>query len=452
MSDIIKVALFCTGGNGGVCGAVVREFYTLVKEEAHKRNLPLVPYGARGGLSRYTESPERWLLELTEENTREDASPYEPAIVSFGTTGPSGKLENWRTQTANLHSFGVRHEMHWGGNYSLWSAAKKQEAIEQMGLQGQHFYCGVPKSIDNDYPGLSAGATTIGFLPAARAAASVSTRLCRDAKRSDNYITIQRLAGNGVGWLCERAARFAKMPFYLVPEQFKEPVPLSVLQDIIIAAYLKGAFTVGRRHLVPMIAEGISKCIDLNSSPELAEAIDAVRGDKGGFHPKDVELQSFLKRGIEDSLSEIEISEEIPCSPKVRYETTCYSPRGAQADDAERQKIRLLFGNALQHMLSGNSGFYVRENGTFSDLAEAGETENVHEDVRYLDMQDGDIRAFWNSGRGIRLVSGDLDDSNSINHLGRTLIQAMSETLRISPQELRRRFAPVIEWGEQFSN
>lgn len=182
------------------------------------------------------------------------------------------------------------------------------------------------------------------------------------------------------------------MPFYLVPEQFKLRVPFAVIRDIVVGAYLKRAFTVGRRHLVPLIAEGVSKCIDLQSTPELSAAVDAIRGDSGEFHPKDVELHSFLKRQIEDAFVGLQLSNELPCQPKVRYETTCYSPRGAQADEEERQKIRLLFGNALRHMLAGNSGFYVKENGTFSGLAAAGQSNNVHEDVRRLDMRDEEIK------------------------------------------------------------
>lgn len=455
MAKTEKVVLFLSGGNGGATQSFVRIFFLLVKALAKETGRPLVPYGARGGFSSHKEPCENWIFELTDENTAEQGSPYDPGLITYGTAGPDGEVEQWKPLIKKLHKWGAVAALTRGGNYSLWSLSKCTQAIKELGLKNEFFYLGIPKSIDNDYPGLAAGATTLGSVPVAIAAAKIALDLCSDARSSDSYISMLEVGGNAVGWLAQRTAKEARMPYYLIPEQFPERVPLSTMRDIIIGAYLKGALSVGRRHLVPIIAEGIAKKIIPETCPELQEAIADAKGERDGFHPKNFAIGNVLKKAVDKGLEKINFDDFIPKPPKVRVQSARYSPRGARADKIELEKISELIELGLAHMIKDrNSGFFVRENGTFACLVEASNNvkRNVHEDVRYLDTTDAKFRSVWNSGRGIRLVSKDMNGERFSHLENRTMLEAFSHNLNISPKETKIRFAPVVKWGEQFSN
>ncbi len=446
--DVLFVA------SGGRCPGkqrILEAIYARVSAVSAKTGKPIRLWTTRGGMSLLHEGDASCMTLVTEANIKV-SSPADAPICSFGTSGPSGRKEEWIPIVHLLLSRGIRYFIQWGGDYSTASTLGLIEAIEEVVAGGGErlYFCCLLKSVDNDVSGLKDYHQTIGFSSAVATMAQNFRRLAFDAQDSESYLQMRFVQGNQVGHLCSEAARLAGVPMYLIPEFFRggQQVTRSFLRDIILGSWLKGAIaSTPRYHSFIPIAEGMINVLDGDDWEGLKEARDAAAAKSSvateGAKAKDFSFDHQLYEAIEEAFAALNLRNHRKI--KVRMTAADNIARGSNTNEIDQNLAQLHSGVAVDSVLSGGSGLMVVGTGLRAEALNIADVlPGGLEDIvpRPVNVEDRGVQQHWAQYSAYRLLRQDLTGSS---------LSRMAKVIGCSEEAFVVRFQPVADWGDQFS-
>ncbi|MEK8022612.1 MAG: diphosphate--fructose-6-phosphate 1-phosphotransferase [Candidatus Hydrogenedentota bacterium] len=342
------------------------------------------------------------------------------SILRTARVNPTRDPRQLEAVVRTLSHLNVTHLVTIGGDDTAFSASKVSDfALETMGVDLK--ICHVPKTIDNDLP-LPEGIPTFGFQTAREIGTQLIKNLAEDAKTTSRwYLTV--IMGRTAGHLALGVGKSAGATVTIIPEEFKEPVKISVLADILAGSIIK-RLAFDRPYGVAVLAEGLVERI---SKDDLAIIEGVERDEHGHIRLAEVNFSDIIKKavknvlrefGIKTTLVDKEIGYELRCAPPVAYDVEYTRNLGYAA-------MEFLIGGGTKAMISIQHEKIVPI--PFEEIRNpvTGKTN-----VRLVDTES--VKYKIARKYMIRLAQEDLDD-------GATLQRLAAVTNR-TPAEFRERF------------
>ncbi|MFA4858251.1 MAG: 6-phosphofructokinase [Candidatus Margulisiibacteriota bacterium] len=248
-----------------------------------------------------------------------------------------------------------------GGDDTLRTANFLQElTIPRAKIHPDNHFMGVvhvPKTIDNDYFGIS---WTFGFFSAAEAAGKRLLGLYNDACTTSSYF-VAELMGRKAGWYTIAASIFGRASFTLIPEDFEDVqvIDLRKLAEEIIDEIVLPRERQGKDYGVISIAEGLAEKLP----PEIVQAL---RTDRFG-HPKfsDARIGDRLASELEQVYRERTGKEKaFKGGNQIGYETRQVKPSLYDALLTSQLGVgayRLIAERRLGHMVTIRSNLRIAQ-------------------------------------------------------------------------------------------
>lgn len=244
-----------------------------------------------------------------------------------------------------LLALGIRYLVCIGGDDTTYGAAKIAEKTS-----GRIGVATVPKTIDNDLP-LPDNAPTFGFETARSVGADLLESLMEDARTTARWYIVVSM-GRKSGSLALGMCKAAGSTLAVLPEEFPDHATLASVTDTIVGAIVKRR-TLGRRHGVVVVAEGIAERIDARA----LNAANVARDAFGNIALADVPLGIVLRDAVRTRLSEIG-AESVVHAKDIGYELRCAKPVPFDVD-----YTRTLGFGAVRYLVAGGSGALIALSG-----------------------------------------------------------------------------------------
>ena len=325
-------------------------------------------------------------------------------------------LENCANALAALRA---RYLVCIGGDDTTYGAAKIAERT-----RGRIGIATVPKTIDNDLP-LPENAPTFGFETARSVGAEILESLMEDARTTARWYVVVCM-GRKSGGLALGMCKAAGSTLAVLPEEFPPKATLSAVADTIVGAIVKRR-SLGRRHGVAVVAEGIAELIweDAFSS---ADALG--RDSFGNVRLADVPLGVILRDAVRRRLEEIGL-DSVVHTKDIGYELRCAKPVPFDVD-----YTRTLGYGAVRYLVDGGSGALIALAGgnvhpmNLSDLLDP-QTGRIR--TRRVDLTTEAYRVARDYM--VYLEPGDFTDESRL--------AALAAQTNLPPREFRAIFEPV---------
>jgi 6-phosphofructokinase 1 len=341
------------------------------------------------------------------------------SILYTSRANPTQKPEYLQGCVRSLDALGIDHLITIGGDDTATSASRVAAAAG-----GRIRVAHVPKTIDNDLP-LPEGVPTFGFETAREFATAIVERLIEDCRTTHRWFFIVMM-GRSAGHLALGAGKAAGAPVILIPEEFpRRPIQLDDVVRTLEGAIVK-RLAAGRSDGVAVIAEGIAEYMDEND-PLLR---DTPRDEHGHIRLAEVPIAKVLRTAVTDSLGRRGVKVAIG-EKDVGYEVRCGYPIAF-----DRDYTRDLGVGAVRTLLAGTSSVLV--------------TRQAHRIVpvpfaEILDPKTGKARVrgvdpssdYYRNALALqeRVQAEDLADAAQL--------QAIAAAAKLSPDEARKRYAPL---------
>jgi 6-phosphofructokinase 1 len=369
----------------------------------------------------------KWLMEgdgsQVRELTLEDVAEVHlrgGSILHTSRANPTKKPEHLAAVVKTLGGLGVDHLITIGGDDTAFSARRVAEEAA-----GRIRVAHVPKTIDNDLP-LPAGIPTFGYETARELASTIVENLLEDCRTTNRWFFVV-LMGRKSGSLALGAGKAAGAPITLIPEEFP---PGAIRLDDVVRT-LEGAVVKrlarGRDDGVAVIAEGIAERLD---PADLEILKDVPRDEHGHIRLAEVPLGRVLREGVSQALAARGV--KVATGEKdVGYELRCNKPTAY-----DRDYTRDLGAGAVFALLDGKGDVLVTrqaERIVLVPFAELMDARTGRTRVRDVDTS----HDWYRGARALqeRVEREDLDDP--------ARLAALAKAARLSPEEAKRRYAPL---------
>ncbi|HUY41435.1 MAG TPA: 6-phosphofructokinase [Candidatus Dormibacteraeota bacterium] len=268
------------------------------------------------------------------------------SILRTSRTNPARDDAALEHCVAALDSLHVRYLVCIGGDDTTFGAAKIAEK-----MRGRVGVATVPKTIDNDLP-LPDNAPTFGFETARSVGADILESLMEDARTTARWYVVVCM-GRKSGALALGMCKAAGSTLAVLPEEFPEHTDLQAVIDTIVGAIVKRR-SVGRRHGVAVVAEGIAERLpgEAFTAPE-----NVGRDSFGNIRLADIPLGVVLRDGTRKRLEEIGV-DSIVHAKDIGYELRCAKPVPFDVD-----YTRTLGFGAVRYLIEGGSGALIALSG-----------------------------------------------------------------------------------------
>jgi 6-phosphofructokinase 1 len=356
------------------------------------------------------------------------------SILNTSRANPTKKPEDLQRVIATLDALGIGYLATIGGDDTMFAASQvaKQAA-------GRIRVCHVPKTIDNDLP-LPGEIPTFGFETARQLGFELVQNLMEDSRTTGRWYFIV-VMGRSAGHLALGIGKAAGTTLTIIPEEFRGPVHLETVCDILEGAILKRKALWNRVDGVAVIAEGLLERVP---AKELS-AIEGVRITHDSYgHLRLAELdlayilktlveQRFATRGVPTTIVHKNVGYELRSAAPIAFDCEYVRALGYGAVEfflSHRQDAEKLAG-ALICLTDGKLQFL--------DFADLLEPKTGKSRVRVVDVD----KPSYKIAREymIRLEREDLEDNEKLRLLAEA---ASSGGKRCPPDEFRARFQHLV--------
>ncbi|MPZ49464.1 MAG: 6-phosphofructokinase [Dehalococcoidia bacterium] len=353
------------------------------------------------------------------------------SILRTSRENPTRSPEILQSVVDVLGRLGVTDLVTIGGDDTAFSAASvaKQAA---GALRVAH----VPKTIDNDLP-LPASMPTFGYESARYVGTQLVLTIMEDSRTTNRWFLVI-VMGRKAGHLALGIGKAAGATLTIIPEEFPSSrISLDDVSRVIEGAILKRRLN-GQSYGVAIVAEGVGEKIDPDELRQAA-GIDLSYDPYGHVALAEIPLASLIKqrvqrrfaaRGDQMRLTDVTLGYELRCTQPIPFDIDYTRTLGHEAVNfllREPQDERLTIGGFV--CLDGVHITVL----PFEDLIdpETGRTR-----VRLVDINS----EYYRVARDymIRLDRRSLEDDATS--------QRLATLARMSLEELRREFAPLLEY------
>jgi 6-phosphofructokinase len=356
------------------------------------------------------------------------------SILNTSRANPTKKAEDLARVSATLNSLGIAYLATIGGDDTMFSAS--QVAKQAAGLIR---VCHVPKTIDNDLP-LPGEIPTFGFETARQLGFELVRNLMEDSRTTGRWYFVV-VMGRTAGHLALGIGKASGATLTIIPEEFRGPVHLETVCDILEGAILKRRAFWNRADGVAVIAEGLLERVP---AAELS-AIEGVRiahDSYGHLRLAELDLAYLLKTLVERRFA----NRGAPLS--IVHKNIGYEVRSASPLAFDCEYVRALGYGAVEFLLgqvpeaeklSGALVCLVDGKLQYLDFAQLLDPKTGKSRVRLVDVE----KPSYKIAREymIRLEKEDLDDSNKVALLAQA---ASGPGYQCAPEEFRSRFRHVV--------
>lgn len=319
------------GINGAISAAVI---------EAINNNLEVI--GIMGGFKSLFEGRKENIIPLTIEDVSR-IHTQGGSILGSSREYPDKVKERFKVLMRTLKTFKVRYLITIGGDGTSFMA----QWIERE-AKGSISVVHVPKTIDNDLP-LPGGMPTFGYETARHYGVEIVKNLMEDAKTMGRWYFVTTM-GRNVGHLALGIGKASGATITLIPEEFQEDkVSMKKIADILEGSIIK-RMSMGKRHGVAIIAEGIADRLDFH---ELSRYEHIEKDETGRVRLSQIQLGRIAKEFVRKSLKERNIEITI-VDKNIGYEL-----RAADPIPFDIEYTKNLGYGAVKFLLRGGSGAMI---------------------------------------------------------------------------------------------
>jgi ATP-dependent phosphofructokinase / diphosphate-dependent phosphofructokinase len=262
--------------------------------------------------------------------------------IGIARANPSKNPAQLEATVLSLLRLNVSQLIPIGGDDTAFSAMKLEEHSAGR-LRVVH----VPKTIDNDLD-LPSHIDTFGFQTARHYGVEIVKNLMVDAKTTARWYFVIAM-GRTAGHLSLGISKAAGATLALIPEEFKPPLRLKTVVDILVGAIIK-RLSYGRRDGVAVIGEGVVLHI---AEEDLAALKEVERDAHGHVRIAEVNIGEILKAQVTKRLKEFGIKPTL-VAKNIGYELRCADPI-----PFDMEYTRDLGYCAAKYLLSGGSAAMV---------------------------------------------------------------------------------------------
>src|SRR5688572_8421068 len=356
------------------------------------------------------------------------------SILATSRANPTKDPAHLKNVVEAIKSLGIRFLVTIGGDDTMYAAS--QVAVASA---GQIRVCHVPKTIDNDLP-LPGETPTFGFETARQLGFELVQNLMEDSRTTGRWYFVV-VMGRTAGHLALGIGKAAGTTLTIIPEEFRGPVHLETVCDILEGAILKRKGLWNRPDGVAVIAEGLLERVP-------AEELSAIQGVRithdsyGHLRLAELDLayilktlveQRFAARGLSTTIVHKNIGYEVRSAPPIGFDceyvrTLGYGavefllPQTTRAEKLNGALVCLVDGK-LQHL----------------DFADLLDPKTGKSRVRLVDVDKPSYKVAREYM--IRLEREDLDDPEKL----RLLAQAASSDKQVyTPDQFRSKFQHLV--------
>ncbi|HSE86356.1 MAG TPA: 6-phosphofructokinase, partial [Candidatus Binatia bacterium] len=213
------------------------------------------------------------------------------SILNTSRANPTKKTADLQKVVGTLDALGIGYLATIGGDDTMYAAS---QVAKQTG--GRIRVCHVPKTIDNDLP-LPGEIPTFGFETARQHGFELVQNLMEDSRTTARWYFIV-VMGRSAGHLALGIGKAAGSTLTIIPEEFRGPVHLEKVCDILEGAILKRKALWNRADGVAVVAEGLLERVP-------AEELSAIEGVRithdsyGHLRLAELDLAYILKTLVE---------------------------------------------------------------------------------------------------------------------------------------------------------
>jgi ATP-dependent phosphofructokinase / diphosphate-dependent phosphofructokinase len=357
------------------------------------------------------------------------------SILNTSRANPTKKTADLQKVVGTLDTLGIGYLATIGGDDTMYAAS---QVAKQTG--GRIRVCHVPKTIDNDLP-LPGEIPTFGFETARQHGFELVQNLMEDSRTTARWYFIV-VMGRSAGHLALGIGKAAGATLTIIPEEFRGPVHLEKVCDILEGAILKRKALWNRADGVAVVAEGLLERVP-------AEELSAIEGVRithdsyGHLRLAELDLAYILKTLVEQRFA----ARSTPLT--IVHKNIGYELRSASPVAFDCEYVRTLGYGAVEFFLSPLPGVQkpagaliclVDGKLQFLDFTGLLDPTSGKSRVRVVDIN----KPSYKIAREymIRLEREDLEDKDKL----RVLAQAASSPSQISSaDEFRARFHHLFD-------
>ena len=213
------------------------------------------------------------------------------SILNTSRANPTKKTEDLQRVIATLDALKIGYLATIGGDDTMFAAS---QVAKHAG--GRIRVCHIPKTIDNDLP-LPGEIPTFGFETARQRGFELVQNLMEDSRTTGRWYFIV-VMGRSAGHLALGIGKATGATLTIIPEEFRGPVHLETVCDILEGAILKRKSLWNRPDGVAVVAEGLLERVP-------AEELSAIEGVRithdsyGHLRLAELDLAYILKTLVE---------------------------------------------------------------------------------------------------------------------------------------------------------
>jgi 6-phosphofructokinase len=356
------------------------------------------------------------------------------SLLNTSRANPTKKPEDLQRVVAALDSLGIGYLATIGGDDTMFAASQVAKHAA-----GRLRVCHVPKTIDNDLP-LPGEIPTFGFETARQRGFELVQNLMEDSRTTGRWYFIV-VMGRSAGHLALGIGKAAGATLTIIPEEFRGPVHLETVCDILEGAILKRRALWSRADGVAVIAEGLLERVP-------AEELSAIEGVRithdsyGHLRLAELDLAYILKTLVEQRFA----AKGAPIT--VVHKNVGYELRSASPIAFDCEYVRTLGYGAVEFFMSHRheiekltGALICLADGKlqFLDFADLLDPKTGKSRIRVVDIKKPSYRIAREYM--IRLEREDLEDEDKLRALAEA---ASSQGKSYSPDEFRARFQHLI--------
>jgi 6-phosphofructokinase 1 len=357
------------------------------------------------------------------------------SILNTSRANPTKRAEDLQRVIATLDALKIGYLATIGGDDTMFAAS---QVAKQAG--GRIRVCHIPKTIDNDLP-LPGEIPTFGFETARQRGFELVQNLMEDSRTTGRWYFIV-VMGRSAGHLALGIGKATGATLTIIPEEFRGPVHLETVCDILEGAILKRKSLWNRADGVAVVAEGLLERVP-------AEELSAIEGVRithdsyGHLRLAELDLAYILKTLVEHRF----VAHSAPIT--VVHKNIGYELRSAPPIAFDCEYVRTLGYGAVEFFLNQRPDSQ-RLTGAliclldgklqFLDFADLLDPRTGKSRIRVVDI----TKPSYKIAREymIRLEREDLEDKDKL----RVLAEAASSPSKIyKPEEFRARFQHLLD-------
>jgi 6-phosphofructokinase 1 len=263
------------------------------------------------------------------------------SMLNTSRANPTKNSADLERVVATLEALGIGYLATIGGDDTMFAAS---ELAKRAG--GRIRVCHVPKTIDNDLP-LPGEIPTFGFETARQLGSALVQNLMEDSRTTGRWYFVV-VMGRSAGHLALGIGKATGATLTLIPEEFRGPIRISAVCDLLEGAILKRQALWNRSDGIAVIAEGL---LEHMPAEELSgiEGVRIAHDSYGHLRLAEVDLAYILKSLVEHRFA----SRGAPLA--IVHKNIGYELRSAPPIAFDCEYVRTLGYGAVEFLLNPNA-------------------------------------------------------------------------------------------------